>query len=146
MKLKVKRRVITASDDWLKCCRYCKHYQDGFCKLYTYEVHQIDHWLEVVFESGKIQEGLDEVLHENKIYSGFFNDVQRSATRCGVSQKNLGRFHQGLSDCYDIFVQDSLPYLDGIIYKVIKNYMEEYSFSSEVCIDDPRNMVCNNWE
>lgn len=142
MGLKVKKKY---DDSWQRCCKYCKHFEEGRCNKNVVNADQVGVYN--VSENGYAAQAIEEVLDNEDLIRPFMRDLMEIFDKWNLSQKKKQEFQKHFKECWSQFADMSLKgEIDEQVMKCYAMYVMYGDDAQGITITDPTNFVCADWE
>lgn len=132
------------NNEWMKCCRYCKHFSEGYCTNDGNITFGEDMSVYKVAENGHLAVTLEhtfggiDILDEFKELDVVLRDLK-------ISGKNLESVHQTLTECWIDFKERMKKYLEESVSTCYNLHITDDSSFGKVYIENPEYFCCKDW-
>ena len=120
-----------------KCCRYCKHYYNGYCKNIESNLKIEDSMPNVPYiEDGKFSEDLRESELYPRLYSLFIDKLRKEE----VIKKRLPK------DALGLIKEELLNTFIELIDEEVSTFFMYLKGDTDIIIENPESFYCCDWE
>lgn len=111
-------------EDWMKCCRYCRFFEDGYCSKNVMEI-ELETNIDQLFEDGYLSAAIAEGFNEKEFHS--------------ISKNRKKDFDRELDDVINNWTES----IDEQISIMLRNNLLHISRFKPM---DSNSFCCNQWD